>query len=225
MDRIERDLSGLSVPRILLKQGIPEHMAQNCNQTVLEYLHWDIHTDSRPSLGNLFQYTLTCTVKFFIIFRWNFPRISFCPLPLISLPGTTEQIEPGPSFDTYLQILTDIDKFPSQSFLLEAEQAQLPQPFLLREVLHLPSSLLLSTGSAPGAPHLSCAEESRIRHSTPDVPHQQHHQPQPAGSALPKASQDAESLLGHRALLALGQFIVCQDAQVLLHRAAYQQVR
>lgn len=47
-------------------------------------------------------------------------------------------------------------------------------------------------------------------------------QPGPAGSAVPKAAQDP---FGHRALLALGQFNVHWDAQVLLNRAAFQQVR
>ncbi|XP_048154063.1 uncharacterized protein LOC125323267 isoform X2 [Corvus hawaiiensis] len=47
--------------------------------------------DSTTSLGNLFQFSVTSTVKKFFIFRWNFLCLSFCPLPLVLLLGTTDK--------------------------------------------------------------------------------------------------------------------------------------
>lgn len=67
------------------------------------------------------------------MFRWSFLCIRFCPLPFVLLLGTTEE-----SLDPLLGILpldTHIDNVSSQSALLEAEEAQLPQPSLIREVL------------------------------------------------------------------------------------------
>ena len=54
---------------------------------------WNISSegDSTPSLGNLFQCMVSCRVKFFLMFMWNFLGISFCPLVLVLLLSTTEQ--------------------------------------------------------------------------------------------------------------------------------------
>ena len=48
--------------------------------------------DSTASLGSLFQCFVTLTVKkFFLMFVWNFPCSSLCPLPLVLLLHTTEK--------------------------------------------------------------------------------------------------------------------------------------
>ncbi|KAJ7427363.1 hypothetical protein WISP_07725 [Willisornis vidua] len=68
------------------------------------------------------------------------------------------------------QTLPDIGEIPSVS-PLEAEQSQLPQPFLVTEMLQSFSIFTASTGPTPGAPRPSCPEEPTTGHSTPDVPH------------------------------------------------------
>lgn len=69
-------------------------------------------------------------------------------LPLVLLLGTMEQSLVHP-LDMLPETLRDICEVLSQSSLLQAEQAQLPQPFLIRELLlslhdlfHLPFDLL-----------------------------------------------------------------------------------
>jgi len=48
--------------------------------------------DTTTSLGNLFQCSTTLKVKkLFLMFIWNFPCSSLCPLPLVLLLGTTER--------------------------------------------------------------------------------------------------------------------------------------
>lgn len=66
-------------------RAIPEHRAQGCVQTLLEYLQWgrlhSLSAQSVPVFGH-------CTgQKFFLMFRWNSLGISFCPLLL----GITKQ--------------------------------------------------------------------------------------------------------------------------------------
>ena len=96
---------------------------------------------SKTALGNLFQ----CSVilrgkKFFLMFRWNFLCFSLCPLPLVLSLGSTEK-SLAPSSWLTLQIFISIYKVPSQPSLLQAEQAQLPQPFLVGEILLSPHHL------------------------------------------------------------------------------------
>lgn len=102
-----------------------------------------------------------------------------------------------------LQILTDIDDVPSQSSLLKAQQAQLPQPFLVREMLQtlkqLCSSfldvlqeLLISVALTvePGTGHHSRCDLTRADRG-------QDHLPCPAGNALPDAPQGTTGLSDH----------------------------
>ena len=80
--------SGSAGATYLLKQGHKEHTTQDC----IQFLNISSEGDSTTSLGNLFQSSVTHTVKrFFLIFRWNFLCISFCPLPLVLSLGTTEK--------------------------------------------------------------------------------------------------------------------------------------
>ena len=49
--------------------------------------------DSTTSLGSLFQGSVTLRgKKFFLMFNWNFLCFSLCPLPLVLLLGTTENV-------------------------------------------------------------------------------------------------------------------------------------
>lgn len=84
--QIGRDHSIHLVQPPCLSKVIPEHMAQNCVQTQFS----DISTegDLTISLDNLFQCSVTHMVKkFFLIFLC----MSFCPLPLVILLGTTKK--------------------------------------------------------------------------------------------------------------------------------------
>ena len=97
-------------------------------------------------------------------------------------------------------------------------------------MLQSPHHLCSPAGPSPAVPCLSWTGEPRTGHSTPDVasPGQsrgEDHLPWPAGHAPPNAPQDPTGLLGHQGtLLAHGQLAVHQNSQVLLHRAAFQQV-
>ncbi|KAJ7417752.1 hypothetical protein WISP_62774 [Willisornis vidua] len=55
------------------------------------FLNVSSEGNSTTSLGNLFQWSVTRTLKFFLIFWWNFLCISFYPLPLALCFGTTEK--------------------------------------------------------------------------------------------------------------------------------------
>ncbi|NXG57216.1 ENO4 Enolase, partial [Hemiprocne comata] len=77
--------------------------------------------------------------KFFLRFKWNFPCSTLCPLPLVLSLGTTEK-SLAPSS---LHIRISPHKVSPQPSLLQAEESQLSQPFLIREMLQSPSHLLL----------------------------------------------------------------------------------
>jgi len=83
------------------------------------------------SLGNLGQGLTTLIVKnFFVISNLNLPSFSLELLPLVlSLQGLVKS--PSPAF---LQALSGRHKVSPEISLLEAEQPQLSQPFLLGEV-------------------------------------------------------------------------------------------
>ena len=91
--------------------------------------------DSTASLGSLGQGSVTLRGKKF--FRRNFLCFSLCPLPLVLSLSTTE--ESGSILLTpTLQIFISIYKVLSQPSPLQAEQAQLPQPLLIEEMLQSP---------------------------------------------------------------------------------------
>lgn len=88
-------------------------------------------------LGNLFQCLITCIIRnLFFIFIWDFLCLSSCPLPLVPLPSTAEQslvcpvTPPCRHWQTLMRLLSVA--------LPQAEQAQLPQPFLKSEVVLSP---------------------------------------------------------------------------------------
>ena len=102
---------------------------------------WNISRagDSTAPLGSLGQGHVTLRgKKFFLVFSWNFPGSSLCPLSIALSLGTTEK-ESGPILlIPTLEIFRGVYKVPSQPSLLQAEQAQLPQPLLVGEMLQSP---------------------------------------------------------------------------------------
>ena len=90
--------------------------------------------DSTTSLGSLFQCSVSLKVKkFFLMYRWNFSCFSLCPLPLVLSLSTTEKSLAPSSW--HLKIFISIYKIPSQPSLFQAKQAQIPQPFLVGQML------------------------------------------------------------------------------------------
>jgi len=128
---VESDLWGSSSPTPLPKQGHLQQAVQDNVQVGFEYLQGRRHL--KPPLGSLFQGSVTLRgKKFFLMFRWNFLCFNLCPLPLVLLLGTTEKSGPILLTPT-LKIFIGIYKIPSQSPLLQAEQAQPSQPFLMKD--------------------------------------------------------------------------------------------
>jgi len=86
---VGRDLCGSSSPTPLQKQ---DHLQQAAQDRVQAVLNISREGDSTTSLGSLFQCSITFRgKKFFLMFSWNFPCFSLCPLPLVLLLGTTEK--------------------------------------------------------------------------------------------------------------------------------------
>jgi len=91
---------------------------------------------STAAVGNLFQCLTTLRIKnFFIICDLNLPYFSLQPFPLVlslhALVKSLSSLLVGP-----LQVLEGCNKASLQPSLLQAEQPQLPQPFLTGEVFH-----------------------------------------------------------------------------------------
>ena len=93
-------------------------------------------------LGNLFQCVTTLWVKnFLLISNLNRPCLSLRP-SLLVLPLSTLKKQPFPfQFIRSLQVLEGHNEVSLEPSLLQAKQAQFPQPFLIGEVL-LPSDHL-----------------------------------------------------------------------------------
>ena len=115
----------------LLKQ-VPYNRSHR--QASRRVLNISIEGDS-TTLGNLFQCSITLTIKkFFLTLVWNFQCSSFrpftpCPIAayhqepaLIHLPHTS------------LQIFINIYQIPSQSSFPQAERSQVTQLFLIWEI-------------------------------------------------------------------------------------------
>jgi len=85
---VRRDLCGSPSPT-----PCPSRVTQSRLHSTLSRRVWNISRegDSTTSLGNLFQGSIILKGKFFLIFRWNFPCFSLCPLPLVLSLGTTEK--------------------------------------------------------------------------------------------------------------------------------------
>ena len=84
---------------------------------------------STASLGNLFQCVTTlCVRNFLLISNHNLPSPTLKPFPLVlSLFPLL--------FTRFLQVLESCNEVSPEPSLLQAKQAQFPQPFLIGEVL------------------------------------------------------------------------------------------
>ena len=158
---VGRDLWGSSSPTPLLKQG--QKAAQDLVQEGREYLQ-------RRRLHNLPGQpvlVLRHPRRSLPHVQMELPMLQFVHVAPCPVAGHHSK-EFGPILLTpTLQIF--IYKIPFQASLLQAEQAQLPQPFLVGEVLqspHHPRSPPLD--SSPVGPHLSWTREPRTGQSTPD---------------------------------------------------------
>jgi len=134
---VGRDIWGSSSPTPLPKQGYLQQAAQDLIQAGFEYLQ-------RRRLHNLPGQPVQCSVtlrgkKFFLMFSWNFLCVNLCPLPLVLLLGTTEKSLASSSLHPPLRYLEAFLR--SLHSLLQAEQAQLPQPLLIGEMLQPPHHL------------------------------------------------------------------------------------
>jgi len=123
---------GSSSASPLLKQ-VPYHKLHR--QASRWVLNTSINGDPTTSLGNLLQSSITLTIKkFFCLFVWNFLCTSWAvaPFPI----ATRHQEEPGLIHlpPTSLQTIINIDQIPPHSFP-HAEQTQIIQPFLIRDML------------------------------------------------------------------------------------------
>jgi len=95
---------------------------------------------ARAALGSLFQCLTTLTVKdFFLISKLNLPSFSLKPSPLVlSLQAFVVplQLSCRP-----LRVLEGCNKVSPEPSLLQAEQPQLSQPFLIAEVFQASNHL------------------------------------------------------------------------------------
>jgi len=127
---VGRDLCGSSSPTLLPKQGHPEQAAQDSVQAGLEYLQrrrlhnppWaacsSVLSPSKWRNSSSYSDGTSCA--------------SVCALCPLSCHWTPHWKELGPILLTpTLQIFVSTYKVPSQPSLLQAKQAQVPQPFLL----------------------------------------------------------------------------------------------
>jgi len=89
---------------------------------------------STAPLGNLFQCLTTLIVKkFFLISNLNLPSFSLKPLPLALLSLHAHVKSHAPAFCRPLQVQESHYKVTPEPSLLQAEQPQLSQPFLIQE--------------------------------------------------------------------------------------------
>ena len=132
-------LEGTSVglqPNPLPKQGHPEQAAQHCIQVGLEYLQrrrlHSLPGQPGPGLRHPQREEVLPHVQV------ELPQLQFVPIAPCPIAGHHWK-EFGPVLLTpTLQIFVSIYKVPSQPSLLQAEQAQLPQPLLVGEMLQSP---------------------------------------------------------------------------------------
>ena len=136
MFRVGRDLCGSPSPTLLPKQGHPEQTAQHRIQAGLEYVQRRrLHSlPGQPGPG------LRHPQREEVLPRVQLELSLLHFVPTASCPVTGHHCkESGPVFPTpTLQIFRGISKVPSQPSLLQAEQAQLPQPLLVGEMLQSP---------------------------------------------------------------------------------------
>ena len=133
---VGRDLCGSSGPTPLPKQGHLQQAAQDLVQAGLEYLQRRrLHKPSGqpvPGLRHPQREEVLPPVQ------TELPLVQFVPIAPCPVAGHHWE-ESGPVLLTpTLQIFLGISKVPSQPSLLQAEEAQLPQLFLVGGMLQSP---------------------------------------------------------------------------------------
>jgi len=133
---VERDLCGSSSPTLLPKQGHLQQAAQHRDQAGLEYLQrrrlHSLPGQPEPGLCHPQREEVLPHLQL------ELPPLQFVPVAPCPVAGHYWK-ESGPILLTpTLQIFRSISKVPSQPSLLQAEQAQLPQPFVVGEMLQSP---------------------------------------------------------------------------------------
>jgi len=133
MVRIGRDLCGSSSPTPLPKQDLLQQAAQDHVQEGLEYLQRSrIHSLSGQPVPGL-RHPQSEEVLPHV--QLELPMLQFVPVAPCPVAGYHWK-ESGPILLTpTLKIFIGICKVPSQPSLLQAEQAQFPQFFLIGQML------------------------------------------------------------------------------------------
>lgn len=86
---VGRDLWTSLNPTPLLKQVPDSRLGRKASRWVLSISREGVSIDS---LGSLLQCSATLSAKkFLLMFRWNFPCSTLCPLQLVLLMGTTKK--------------------------------------------------------------------------------------------------------------------------------------
>jgi len=122
-----------------LKQGHLEQAVQDHVQAVFEYLQgWRLHHlpgQPVPVLGHSHSEKVFPDVQREppVFLRGNLLCFSLCPLPLVLSLGTTEKYLSLSSLHSPFRYLCTLIR--SSLRLLQAEQSQLPQPFIMGEML------------------------------------------------------------------------------------------
>jgi len=118
---------GVTQPNPLPKQGHPEQAAQDYVQVGLEYLQRRLHSPSGQPVPGLRHPQREEVLPHL---QLELPLLHFVPVAPCPVAGHHWK-ESGPILLTpTLQRFISISKVPSQPSLLQAEQAQLPQPLL-----------------------------------------------------------------------------------------------
>lgn len=116
--------------------------------------------DSTTSLSNLCHCSVTLPVqKCLLTLRLNLLCISLCSLSLVLSLGTARKSQ-APSSLQPLQVFIYIDKILPELALLQDEQSQLSQPFLVDEMLQVLHHL---AGLSPECPCLSCTGKGKVK--------------------------------------------------------------
>jgi len=133
---VGRELCGSSSPTPLPKQGHPEQAAQDRFQVGLEYLQrrrfHSLPGQPVPGLRHPQREEVLTRVQL------ELPVLQFVPIAPCPVSGHNLK-ESGPTLLTStLKIFVRVSEVPSQPSLLQAEQAPLPQLFLIGEILQSP---------------------------------------------------------------------------------------
>jgi len=151
---VGRDLCGSSSPFPLTKHGHLQQVAQDLVQAGLEYLQRRrLHNhpgQPAPVLRHPQREEVLPHVQL------ELPMLQFVPVAPCPVDGHHWK-ESGPIFLTpTLKILIGINEIPSQPSLLQAKQAQLPQPFLWKVILDIYILQLHATSAAARTLALFC---------------------------------------------------------------------